>query len=328
MGGSVELERAAVLQAIEAETAAFFAKDYDAWANCWLHSEHVRRWSWYPIGGLTIEAGWTRLGALMRQAMQDFPKPLSVELRRENISLRIAGVMAWATYDQYSDEAPDPFSLAGLQHELKILENVDGKWKLSCVSVLKPYQQFLDCPVVEVDALARVLWINERARTRIQRHPSLTVSAGTLRARSRRSDRDLRAAIRWAAGLQDPMHQQAARSRLEFTGGALPVILENGGAHGLCWIRVEGGLILVSFDDEAAVRQRLAAAAVIFRLSPGQLRLSQQIIDGHDLTQAAAALRIGVNTARTQLHRIFDKVGVHSQPALVRALLSAGTPIG
>ena len=61
--------------------AAFFAKDYDAWADCWLHSEHVRRWSWYPIGGLTIEAGWTRLGALMRQAMQDFPEPLSVELR-------------------------------------------------------------------------------------------------------------------------------------------------------------------------------------------------------------------------------------------------------
>ena len=61
LGGSVEPERTAVLQAIEAETAAFFAKDYDAWADCWLHSEHVRRWSWYPTGGLTIEAGWSRL---------------------------------------------------------------------------------------------------------------------------------------------------------------------------------------------------------------------------------------------------------------------------
>ena len=328
MGGSAEPDRTAVLEAIEAETAAFLAKDYDAWADCWLHSEHVRRWSWYPTGGLTIEAGWSRLDALMKQAMLDFPRPLSVKVRRENLSLRITGAMAWATYDQYSEDTPDPFSLAGLQHELKILEKVDGKWKLSCVSVLKPYQQFLDCPMIQVDALARVLWINELARTRIRRHPGLTISAGTLRARSRISDRDLRVAIAWAAGLQDQMHQQAARQRLLVTGGALPVILEDDDDHGLCWVRVEGGLILVSFDDKAAVEHRLSAAAVIFRLSPGQLRLSQHIVDGHDLTRAAAALGIGVSTARTQLHRMFDKTGVHSQPALVRALLSAGTPVG
>ena len=151
-------------------------------------------------------------------------------------------------------DTPDPFSLAGLQHELKILEKVDGKWKLSCVSVLKPSQQFLDCPVVQVDALARVLWINELARTRIRRHPGLTISAGTLRARSRTSDRDLRAAIR--------MGRRPARTRcisrrpdqrLCVTGGALPVILRGRRDHGLCWVRVEGGLILVSFDDEAAV---------------------------------------------------------------------------
>jgi DNA-binding CsgD family transcriptional regulator len=328
LGGSVEAERAAVLRAIEAETAAFLAKDYDAWAECWLHSEHVRRWSWYPTGGLTIEAGWERLSALMKQAMQDFPQPLSVEIRRENLSLRIAGEMAWATYDQYSGNAPDPFSLAGLQHELKILEKVRGEWKLSCVSVLKPYQQLVDCPVLQVDKLARVLWMNERARTGIKRHPVLTISAGTLRARDRRSDADLRAAIAWAASLQDAMHQQAARSRLAPTGGALPVILGEGDDHAPCWVRVEGGHILVSFDDEVALANRLSTAAAIFGLSPAQVRLSRHIADGHDLSHAAAELGISVNTARTQLKRIFDKTGVHSQPALVRVLLSAGTPVG
>lgn len=328
MGASIETERAAVLRAIEAETAAFLAKDYDAWADCWLHAEHVRRWSWYPAGGLTIEAGWTRLSALMKQAMQDFPEPLSVEVRRENLSLRIAGGMAWATYDQYAGDAPDPFSLGGLQHELKILEKVGGDWKLSCVSVLKPHQQFLDCPVLQVDERARVLWMNERAEAGIRRHPVLTISAGMLRARHRRFDKDLRAAIGWAASLQDAMHQQAARSRLATTGGALPVILGEGHDHALCWVRVDGGLILVSFDDEVTLEHRLSVAAVIFGLSPAQVRLSQHITDGHDLSQAAAALGISVNTARTQLQRIFDKTGVHSQPALVRVLLSAGTPVG
>ena len=106
------------------------------------------------------------------------------------------------------------------------------------------------------------------------------------------------------------------------------MILGEGDDHALCWVRVEGGLILVSFDDEATIEHRLSTAAVIFGLSPAQVRLSQHIADGHDLSQAAAALGISVNTARTQLQRIFDKTGVHSQPALVRVLLSAGTPIG
>ena len=118
-------------------------------------------------------------------------------------------------------------------------------------------------------------------------------------------------------------------------GRAPPAISSPGDAarlrvvrEGLARRAVDGGLILVSFDDKAAVEHRLSAAAVIFRLSPGQLRLSQHIVDGHDLTRAAAALGIGVSATRTQLHRIFDKTGVHSQPALVRALLSAGTPVG
>ena len=96
----------------------------------------------------------------------------------------------------------------------------------------------------------------------------------------------------------------------------------------VCWVRVEGGLILVSFDDDEAVKQRLSAAAVIFRLSPAQVRLSQHIVDGHDLTQAAALLGIQANTARTQVQRVFAKTGVRSQPALVRVLLCAGAPVG
>ena len=33
---------------------------------------------------------------------------------------------------------------------------------------------------------------------------------------------------------------------------------------------------------------------------------------------------ISVNTAKTHLKRMFDKTGVHAQPALVRLLLSVG----
>jgi DNA-binding CsgD family transcriptional regulator len=38
-------------------------------------------------------------------------------------------------------------------------------------------------------------------------------------------------------------------------------------------------------------------------------------------------LGITANTARTHLDRIFDKTGVRTQPALVRALLSVAAPV-
>jgi DNA-binding CsgD family transcriptional regulator len=330
VGRAVDTEQAAILRVLESETAAFFSKDYDAWADCWVHSEHVKRWSWYPVGGVTIESGWARVSALMRKAMQDFPQPVSVEIRRENFSFRIAREIAWVTYDQYSSEVNDPFSVHGLQHELKIFERIGDDWKLACVSVLKPRQRSVECPVLEVDDRGRIVWMNQLARVGITRHAGLRVSGGTLCARDRISDRDLRSAIRWAAGLQDYMHQQAAKSRLSITRGAVPVILRNVECGGLmvCWVRTEDASILVSFDDDETVRHRLSAAAVVFRLSPAQARLSQEIVDGHDLTQAAAALGTRVTTARTQLQRVFDKTGVRSQLALVRVLLSTGAPGG
>ena len=42
---------------------------------------------------------------------------------------------------------------------------------------------------------------------------------------------------------------------------------------------------------------------------------------------AAERLSVSVNTARTQLRRIFEKTGVHNQSALVRLMLSIAPPL-
>ena len=68
------------------------------------------------------------------------------------------------------------------------------------------------------------------------------------------------------------------------------------------------------------------AAREVYGLSPAQVRLARLIVDGQDLAAAADLLGVSVNTLRTQLQRIFDKTGVRSQAALVRALLSAEAP--
>jgi DNA-binding CsgD family transcriptional regulator len=47
----------------------------------------------------------------------------------------------------------------------------------------------------------------------------------------------------------------------------------------------------------------------------------------HRAREIAAMLGITANTARTHLDRIYDKTGVRTQPALVRALFSVAAPV-
>ena len=95
----------------------------------------------------------------------------------------------------------------------------------------------------------------------------------------------------------------------------------------LIWVALVDGLVLVSFDNEATREVRLAAAQSIYGLSGAQMRLAALIVEGKDLPAAAEALGVSINTVRTHLARMFDKVRVNSQTALVRTLLSANAPV-
>src|SRR5262249_36864993 len=156
----------------------------------------------------------------------------------------------------------------------------------------------------------------------LKRHAGLIVSGGRLRARARACDQRLQSAIRWAANIQGYANQQAARSVVASRSGALPVIVDadGGGPPEICWGGTSDGMILLSFNDARATEERLNAAAVVYGITPAQKRIAALIIGGGDLVEAARRLDVSINTARTQLKRMFDKTGVSSQPALVRAL--------
>lgn len=324
-----DADRAAIIAVIEGESAAYLAKDHDRWASFWLQTAAVRHWTWSHDVGMFLHAGWDRVSASVRASMAAFPKPLHDTVRREWLDFTITAEMAWVTFDQYSTNRGDPLESAGLQHEMWILQRHDSRWLVSCVSTLQPRSQLADCPVVQVDAQSLVLWANPQARRRLQDHAELTVSAGRLRARNRQVDRQLHAAVTWAAGSVGSPLKRASLRQTATTGGALPVLAPDTGlgAQVLCWVQPTDGMVLVTFDDASILDRRIGAAAMIFGLSPGQRRLARLLIDGHDLAAAANALSVSVNTARTQLQRIFDKTGVRTQSALVRVLLSIAPPI-
>ena len=132
-------EKEEILSVIAGESAAFWNKDYEAWAGYWVHAPYIRSMGWYPLGGITYLEGWEALSARTREHLAEdpTPNPTAANVRRENINIRIRGDSAWVTFDQYGTDTGQPtFDMPGCSRETRILEKDDETWKLVYVSWL------------------------------------------------------------------------------------------------------------------------------------------------------------------------------------------------
>ncbi len=324
-GADEDVERAAILKVIAAETDAYLRKDFAEWASYWARDTDAVRMYSLAGRGVFVQRGWDSVRAPMRYLMDRHPEPSpSLGLiDRLNLRLSIGADMAWVYYDQLGAETGDPFEMPHVHHEMKILRKIGGRWLLAAVVVLQQTRNFVDCPMIEVDRDGTVIWMNEKARAQLARDRTLIVSGRRLRARNRAN----------LAALQSAIEAVHAR-QLERFGNAhteqmrIPVALteEEGTGTKVCWVGLNDNRVVVTFDDLRMVARRLHAAAGVFRLSEMQKRLSGLIVEGYDLAAAAEEMGVSVNTARTHLQRIFDKTGERSQSALVRALMSVAPP--
>lgn len=331
MAHAMDDERARILKVIEAETEAYFNKDFEAWARCWVQEPYACRLAWYARGGATIHRSWQAESEEMRLSMRTFPAPnrSAREVRRENVNVRIGKDMAWATFEQIAPMTGDAFDTPGRQHEGRVLEKQSGAWKIAACFVIGSAVEFVGSPLVQVDPSRRIVWMNAAASAAMKRHRALTVVGGRLSALDRQGSQRLSASIGWAAGLRTYADFQADPQMSPARRGALPVILGDGddALPEICWVIADGGMILVSFDDEWSAGRRLESAAIVYGITPAQTRLATLIVGGCDLVEAARRLGVSANTARTHLQRMFDKTGTRSQPALVRALLTVAAPL-
>ena len=257
--------------------------------------------------------------------MERFPTKyeLAERIHWERVNVNVIGDMAWVSYDQVGTDTGDDFDVPGVHHELKIFHRIDGAWKIGCLVLMERTVEHEAGPLIEVDADGKVLWMNPPARERIRDHPALVVADGRLRTRRRDCDAALRDALSWAfhqLQFHVPPKLAAKQARSVLLG-------ENEfGAPLHCWVVLEDGKALVSFDNALLVARRIEQAATIYGLSPAQVRLARLIVDGHDLAAASEILVVSVNTLRTHLQRMFDRTGVRGQAALVGVLLSAEAP--
>ena len=135
----LEGERAAILEVIERQAAAFWAKDFERWADTWVHAPYVRRLGWSEAGNVVSVEGWESIGARMKKNMAEDPTPnlTPAKLVRERLNFRIYADVAWVTFEQHGVTTGEPrFDMPGLSHETRILEKRNGKWKVAYLGYL------------------------------------------------------------------------------------------------------------------------------------------------------------------------------------------------
>ncbi|WP_341367351.1 DUF4440 domain-containing protein [Yoonia sp. BS5-3] len=314
-----EDDRSAIIAVLEAETDAYLRRDYAAWEACWHDGPEIRRIHGHAGTGVTVSEG-AEIRQQMRRILADeegWAPPVAII--RENLNIVMGTDMAWVSYEQRGDPAGFLTEMAGHYHELKILHKVDGAWKIACIVGNQVQIDNIAAPLIEVDETARVLWMNPAARDRLPDHARLGLRGKQLCAIDPRAQSDLMAAIAWIAEIRD-------RHKICLITDTVnrPIALgqDDAGLAHICWALLRDGKCLITFDDPTRLDYLLSIATEVFGLSKTQEKLAHQVIAGCDLSQAAHALGISPNTAKTHLQRIYDKTGVRTQAALVRILLS------
>jgi DNA-binding CsgD family transcriptional regulator/ketosteroid isomerase-like protein len=321
---TTEEDKEAILAVIKAETAAFLRRDLEGLAENWVHSLDARRMVSVANLGTHVFEGWQAIKANYQQLIEQFPETQSMtRMHWERMNIVVSGDAAWATYDQVGDKGDDKFEMGGTLHELKIFQRIDRQWKMICIVVMQRAVDHVTSPLIEINSDKTVLWMNGYAHEQITNHPFLVINGNRLRARNRMHEASLQDAVDWASRnvsahwTQEPLDRLARAVILGESEDSAPLF---------CWVLVEDGKILVSFNDEQLLKRRFTIAQNIYGLTTAQAQLALLLAQGRDLSFAAEKLGVSINTVRTHLQRVFDKTGARSQSALVGLLLSADAP--
>ncbi|MCB0687867.1 MAG: nuclear transport factor 2 family protein [Saprospiraceae bacterium] len=130
-------EEKEIMSVIERESKSFWDKDFKNFSDCWAHQDYVRIIGWWSDGGISVTEGWNTIGKKIQKMMLDNPVPNPQNPVRKNINIRIGKDMAWVTFDQYGKDTDDPkFDMPGLSRETRVLEKIEGKWKIVYVGWL------------------------------------------------------------------------------------------------------------------------------------------------------------------------------------------------
>lgn len=320
-----------ILGTIETETAAYFAKDFEAWRQTWVHSRQAVKVIGFPNGAIHRSADWANIAPWMKRSMEMLPElnRSNETLQRENLEISCAGDMAFVQYDQISEDTGEPFDVPGKRYEYRTLMRQGEQWRILFCGSFQSQSESQTHNWIGVRATDEILSLPPQARAALRKSEILTEQHGYLRASNRSAAKILSEKLAWGAQLINARRDKSIFAGISYFQETRPVVLENaaGDKQEICWVIVDGSQLFISPSDPRQNENRLEIAADLYGLSEAQLRLCRELCLGLDLFQIAEKLGISVNTVRTHLRRTFDKTSVRSQHDLVSTLLSVEHPL-
>lgn len=312
-------DRAEIIAVIEEESAAWLRRDLAGWAACWLQNERAQHINARPSVGARRLRGFDEIHEYFVPAMEQPSGGLRPEqIRREDWRISVGTDMAWVTFDQVIPVDASRDAAPGRHHQMRILEKADGVWKIAAIFHVPNRIGYYDCPWVRVDPHAKIIESGAGADDLLRHHKALAIVGRRLVGRQAADNRKLKAALIEA---DDLISQRKGRS-------PMPLVLSETDdlSIALCWVSIADMMIVVLLEDEQLVAQSIRRASEAYRLSAAQTRVAQAIARGNGLNRTAELLSVQPNTVRTHVKRMFERVGVNSQPALMRALLTVEAP--
>lgn len=181
--------------------------------------------------------------------------------------------------------------------------------------------------VVLVEGDGTVLAVNATARAIMARTPLLAMRGGRLVARAQADQAALRDAVAAMARAQGPRLDPDRHVSFAMVDSAETARLTLNVRPGPPYWPVSAPLrrtaVVIVRDPGLAAPLPPGDLVALFGLTPAEARLAARIADGAGLDEAAEALGVTRNTARSQLQAIFAKTGVNRQGELVRLLLGS-----
>ncbi|MEO1450291.1 MAG: nuclear transport factor 2 family protein [Bacteroidota bacterium] len=118
-------EKAAILATLNAETQAFFNRDYETWQAQWVHAPFIAK-SYMILTDSTMSEtlGWEAIDQFGKTYLSEHPEPEPAPEPLTDISMRLYTTGAWVSFEQ-----DDP--QRGHKRETRLMEKADGQWKIA-----------------------------------------------------------------------------------------------------------------------------------------------------------------------------------------------------
>jgi DNA-binding CsgD family transcriptional regulator len=188
----------------------------------------------------------------------------------------------------------------------------------------------LPLAVFFLDRKCRVVEMNSSARRIVEAGDGLRLERGVLVAFDTRAEVQLQQMIFGAAAVDSGRFLQhgGALSLPRPRGHALSAMVAPTGVTGLFPASRSARVVVLVEEPDRQTSSPIAAFTKGHKLSRAEAALTERLVSGLSLSQAAKEMGVSDNTVRTHLKHVFAKTGAHRQAELVRLALThiAGNP--